>query len=99
MKFIVTEKKTPHGLLVIVTDQNILEKKFKQGKLQLDLKLPFYCGEERDEQETILLLTKARHLHLTGKEIVDLAIKEGYVNKQKVLVVQNIPHAEVIIEE
>ena len=41
MAFTIGEKKTPHGLLLVITDSDILGKKYEQGKLQLDLTKDF----------------------------------------------------------
>ena len=37
MKFIVKIHQGPHGVVLVVSDQEILGKKFVEGKVQLDL--------------------------------------------------------------
>ncbi len=99
MKFIVAAKKSEHGILLVITDKEIIGKKFEQGKLQLDLASVFYKGEEKDEQEVKIMIPTARHLHLTGKNAVRLAENLWLIKKEKILIVKDIPHAEVFMGE
>ena len=98
MYFTINEKKTEHGLLVIITDSNLIDKKFEEGKLQLDLTKKFYSGEEKNKEEAIEIIKRARHLHLTGENSVSLGINLNLVDRQTILEVSGIPHAEVVIE-
>lgn len=98
MGLIVSVKKSAHGLLVVVTDENLIGKKIEQGKLQLDLTTQFYKGEVKSKQEICLLCAHARHLHLTGKEAVALGVELDLVNPQRILYIQKVPHAEVVRE-
>ncbi len=98
MAFIVNTKQSPHGLLIIVTDKELLGKQFKEGKLQLNLSAPFYQGEEMETSEVEKMIFGGYILHLTGKEIISLALKWRLVEPDRVLVIQKIPHAQVILE-
>jgi len=97
MNFIVSKKSGPHGLLIVVTDKDILGKKFSKGKVQIDLTQEFYQGEEMDEKQVVKLFVEARHLHFTGKHAVGLGINKDLVNANNVLFVQKVPHAEVVM--
>ena len=94
----VSEKKTPHGLLVVVTDSSILGKKFEEGKLQLDLSKEFYKGEEKDVEEIKDIILSSRHVHLTGEESVDLGISLGLIEKDRVIWISGVPHAEIVLD-
>lgn len=96
MKFIVTEKNSTPGLLLVITDEDILGRKLVEGKKQLDMTAKFYRGEKRTQEEVKKLIPKARHLHLTGKHIVALAIELDLVNPKHILWVEKVPHAEVV---
>ena len=97
MVLIVAEKQGPHGLLVVITDKDILGKTFTEGKVQLDLTKPFYQGKEKTKAEIKILLKRARDLHLTGKEAVALGVEEHMVESKRILYVQNVPHALVVV--
>lgn len=96
--YIVSEKDTPHGLLVVITDKDIVGKKFEEGKLQLDLTNNFYKGEEKDEEEVKEATSRARHIHFTGDKSVALGIEANLIDQDKILWVSNVPHAEVMLE-
>jgi uncharacterized protein len=96
MTFVVSEKDGPHGLLLVITDKEILGKKFEEGKVELDLTKKFYEGKERNKEEVRELISKARDLHLTGKEAVAVGVEMGLVNSERILFVKGMPHAEVV---
>lgn len=98
MKFIVSQKQTPHGLLIVVTDKEIIGKIFTEGRLILNLTKEFYKGEEMKKDSLENVLGKARHLHLSGKNAVMIGIKQGYVDEQKVLHIDTTVHAEATVE-
>jgi len=94
---IISVKESPHGLMVVVTDKNILGKSYSEGKAQLDFTKAFYQGNEENKEKIKQLMLEARHLHLSGKQAVNLGIELGLVNEKKILWVKEIPHAEVIV--
>jgi len=98
MKFIVSLKPTPNGMLLVVTDSEIFGKKHEEGQKQLDLSNKFYHGEERGESEVLELFSQAYILHLTGINSVGLALKQGLIEKGKTITISGIPHAEVLLE-
>jgi len=92
---IVNTKKTPEGLILIVTDSNIINQKFEESKKQLDLTSKFYQGEEKSKEEIKELINDAHILHLTGKEAVALGKELNLV--ENVITISNIPHAEILL--
>ena len=99
MEFIVAEKNSTHGLLLVITDEDIVGRKFEEGKRQLDMTAKFYLGEKKTKEEVKKLIPKARHLHLTGKHIIAVAIEFDLVHVQKILWVNKVPHAQVVCGE
>lgn len=97
MTFIIAKKQGHFGLLLIVTDKDILGKKYLEGRKQLDLSKEFYQGEEMSLAEVELLFEQARHLHLTGKEAVALVVMKGWIEAKRILYVQGVPHIQVVM--
>ena len=95
--FIVAERKSPHGLVVVITDGEVIGKVFLEGKLQLDLTKDFYKGEEKNDEEVERILEKAYIIHFTGERAVALGKRLGLIEEGKVLVVKKVPHAEVML--
>lgn len=95
--FIVNEKKSGYGLLVIVSDKEVLGKVFSEKDLILDLTKDFYKGEEKNMEEVKNILEKAYVVHFTGKKSVTLGVDLGLIDKNKILFVKNVPHAETML--
>lgn len=98
MIFIVARKETPRGLLLVVTDAEILGKAFAEGRAYLDLANDFYQGQETEEEEVKQMIPQARYLHLTGEKAVQLGLQLGFVDEKNILRVRKVPHAEVVVE-
>ena len=92
--FIVKQHPSPHGIVVVITDLEILGKKFEEGKLQLDLSKDFYKGEEMTTEKIIKILQKSYVIHLTGMHAVEIGVNLDIVNPERILIIQGIPHAE-----
>jgi uncharacterized protein len=99
MNFIVAEKEGPHGMLLIITDSNIIDKSFEEGKFQLDLTKKFYKGEKKGKEEVKKMIEGAQHIHLTGKAAVAIGIEMDLIDSDKILYVDGIPHAEMVSGE
>ena len=98
MDYIVAIKQSQFGLLVVVTDSDIIGKKFEEEKLQLDLTKKFYQGETKKKEEVKQIMTTARHLHLTGKGAVAIGVEMDLVDPKKIIFIDKIPHAEIMKE-
>lgn len=97
MKFIVKTHQGPHGEVLVVTDKEILGKTFSEDKLQLDLTKDFYQGEELEAEQVKEKSKSAYILHLTGENSINLF--SDLIDKERILIVENIPHAEVYLAE
>lgn len=98
MDYIVAKKQSQFGLLVVVTDADIIGKKFEEGRLQLDLTKKFYQGEMKSKEETKQMMMTARHVHLTGKGAVAIGVEMELVNPKKIIFIDKVPHAEIMNE-
>ena len=97
MNFIISKKFAPEGLILVITDKDIVGKLFEEGNKQLDLTKNFYLGDERDAEAVKSLIPEAHILHLTGEKAVALGIELDYVDKDKVVWISGIPHAEALL--
>ena len=84
-------------LLLAVCDSELKGKKFDDGKIQLDLSSDFYNGEEMNEERTLKLLKCASMVNLVGKESVELGIKAGIIEKEHIIEVDGILHAQGVV--
>lgn len=96
MDYIVAKKQSQFGLLVVITDSDIIGKKFEEERLQLDLTKKFYQGEQMNKEEVKKIVITARHLHLTGKGVVAIVVEMDLVNPKKIIFIDKVPHAEIM---
>lgn len=87
--------------IVAVCDKELLGKKFEQDNLQLDVNTHFYGGKELEDSEALELLkdafTEDACFNFVGSKAIELGAKAGVINKNKVLVIQGVPHALVLL--
>lgn len=81
--------------VVAVCDKNLIGKKFSEGKLCLNVKENFYKGELVDEEKLKEILKNAINLNIVGKESVGLALKEKIIDKNSVIKIKEVPHAQI----
>ena len=98
MNFIVTKKLSSEGMILVVTDKEIVGQKFEEGNKQLDLSNKFYSGDERNTEAIKAIIPESYILHLTGEKAVALGVELGFVDPQRIIWISNVPHAEVLLK-
>lgn len=88
--------KQGNDILIGACDEELIGKKFKDGKLQIDVSQDFYGGRIISIQTLIQYLKEATIANLVGKNTVDCAIKIGLVDPECVLKIKGIPHAQMV---
>lgn len=88
--------KQGEDLVLGACDEHLLGKKFRKGKLQIDVAKNFYDGERIDRKTLEKYLLEATIANLVGHETVDCAIRLGLVDPQCILKIKGIPHAQVV---
>ncbi|MEM5869856.1 MAG: DUF424 family protein [Candidatus Aenigmatarchaeota archaeon] len=90
-----TDKK---DILVVICDEELLGKKLrmKDRKITIEISKKFYGGKLIDGTTAIKMLEKATIGNLMGKNIVELASKNGFIVKENVILIDGIPHAQFV---
>jgi len=95
---IVKKHKTRDGqLLLAVCDSELKGKKLSEKEIQLDLSSDFYNGEEMGEEEILKLFSVVYIVNLVGEKSVELAQKAKIIDKENVIMICGIPHAQGIV--
>lgn len=84
-------------LLLAVCDSDLKGKKFSNDKMQLDLASDFYDGEEMNEEKVLGLMDAAAMVNLVGEESVNCGIKAGIIEKDHIIVVDGVKHAQGVV--
>lgn len=87
--------------VVAVCDDDLLGKKFKEGKFQLDVKENFFKGEKTSEKKAIEIMQHMSKgdatFNIIGEKSVKTALKAGVISEEGIKKIQNIPYALVLI--
>ncbi|WP_121820187.1 DUF424 domain-containing protein [Halostella salina] len=93
---IVNERETEEGLLVAVCDDGLIGETFEEGEVSLTVSEEFYGGERVDEATVVDSLARATVANIVGRDAVELAIDEGFVDERNVLEVESTLHAQLL---
>lgn len=87
-------------LAVALCDSDLIDKRFEEGKLQLDLTTSFFKGQEKSLDEVKELLDFYRKedacFNIVGKQSCDLALEIGLFFKEDVSEIQGVPFVLVL---
>jgi hypothetical protein len=83
-------------LVIGACDEHLLGKKFRNGKLQIDVARHFYDGERVDTKTLEKFLLDATIANLVGKETVKCALDLGLVQPDCILRIRGVPHAQIV---
>ena len=95
MKFYYKIYRSGKDVILAVCDRDILGKIFEEGNIVLNVKKEFYKGEEIGE-EVLELFNSATIINRIGTQIVNLAIANKWVEKENVLEIKGVKHAQII---
>ncbi|NJE84885.1 DUF424 domain-containing protein [Thermococcus sp. CX2] len=82
-------------VLLAACDKELLGKTFREGELKLEVKERFYKGELVELDTLEELLEEATIANLVGERCVGKAIELGYVDENRVLRIEGVPHAQM----
>ena len=87
--------------VVALADNELIGKRFEEGKTQLDVRENFYKGEEIDEETAIeklkILKVDDSTFNIVGEKSIKIAIEAGVVAEENIGKVQGIPFALVFV--
>jgi len=87
--------------IVAVCDDELLGKKFEEGKLQLDVKESFFKGKESSREEVSDIMRDMKledsTFNIIGEKSVQIALETGIITKEGIRKIANIPFALVLI--
>ncbi|MDH3366102.1 MAG: DUF424 family protein [Thermoplasmata archaeon] len=95
MRISIKVHKRGKELLVAACDGDLIGKTFRDGKMRLHVSKDFYDGEPVDEEILVNRLEMATVANLVGKMTVEIAIRNGFVDSECVIVIDGIPHAQM----
>jgi uncharacterized protein len=87
--------------VVAICDNELLGKKFEEGKFQLDVKESFFKGKESSEEEVSEIMRDMKledsTFNIIGEKSIRLALETGILSKEGVGKIANIPFALILV--
>lgn len=83
--------------LVAACDREIMGKTFSEGEIQFKIDEKFYGTELIKIKDFISILENSTAANLMGKRTVNAAIDHGFVDKDCVIGIAGIKHAQIVV--
>lgn len=87
--------KKKHEVLVAIADKELINKTFRGNGMKIEVTSSFYEGDLLNENDMIARLKIATIANLVGKRCIEIAMKNGIVNKDNIIYIGEVPHAQV----
>ena len=81
--------------MVAACDCALLDKRFEEGELQIEVKREFYFDAYVSDLTFLMSMKIATIANLVGEHVIALAVKEGYIDPESVIRIQGVPHAQM----
>jgi hypothetical protein len=87
--------------IVAICDNDLLGKRFEEGKKAVEIKESFFKGEEKTEEEILSIIEESAGedatFNIIGKDSVNVALKAGLVQPEGIIKIQDVPIALVLL--
>lgn len=85
---------TKFDRVVTLCDEHIIEKVLDKKGLKLKISKHFYGEQLVDEDTALKHMEKATIGNLIGNDAIELAVKNGFISRENIVVIDNVPHAQ-----
>ncbi|HEQ78367.1 MAG TPA: DUF424 family protein [Euryarchaeota archaeon] len=94
MKFYMKIYRVEREVIVAVCDEELHGRIFEEDEVRLEISKDFYGNELFSELEIVSALRGATIANLSGEKAVAIGIREGFIDRNIVLKVSGISHAQ-----
>jgi hypothetical protein len=84
------------NILLAISDSNIIGKTFRKNNVEISVSEDFYSDRFCDEKKVTDLIKNATIVNAIGKDIINLMLKEKFIEKENILEIDGVPHAQII---
>ena len=89
-------KRIGRNVLLAICDAEILGRTLREGNIVFCVKEEFYKGARVNIEEAVSMIENSNIVNMIGRNVVNKAIKKGYVHPEAVLDIEGIPHAQIV---
>lgn len=87
---------TRYDTVGALCDENLLDKDLKYKDVGVKVSKEFYGGVLVSEAAAIKIMRKVTIGNIIGKNIVDLAKKNGFITDENIISIDGTPHAQFV---
>jgi hypothetical protein len=87
---------TKEELVVAICDEELIGKEIGTKKLKVKVSKNFYGDRLTDDKVALKLMKRATICNLMGKEIVEIAKKNGFIAEENIILINGVPHAQFV---
>ena len=96
MKFSYRIFRSGSAVMLAIADSAIVGNKYSEGEIEIEVKRDFYSEKTCTEGNVAKLVRSATIVNAVGKDIIAILIKKKAVDKDSVLYIDGMPHAQII---
>lgn len=96
MQFSYRLYKQGSDVLLAISDSALVGEAFEEGEITLTVSKDFYAGESCNDDKAVELVKSSTIVNAVGQQIVDLLVREKFIDRASVLIVSGVPHAQII---
>lgn len=96
MDVYVNLRRVGNTTMLATCDAELLGKTLKEGKITFHIHEKFYKGSRVTLEEAVQLIKESTIVNMVGHRIVKKAIEHGFVHPEAVLLIEGVPHAQII---
>jgi len=82
-------------VMLAAADSELMNRDLREGKLHLNVKPEFYGEMKVSEQTFISSLGICTIANLVGEHVVNAAIDANYIDKENIIKIDGVPHAQL----
>lgn len=82
-------------ILLAAADKDLLDMKFSEGRMRLEVYREFYEGEDASEELLLNRLSMCTSANLVGERVIALAVKHNYIDEDCIIMISGVPHAQL----
>ena len=94
LKVHATGERYGNRYVIAVCDRELIGKIIEDKKYRIVVSERFYKGEKMDEKQVVGIIKDAGNVNLMGKKSIELGLKAGIIEKENIIKIKGVPHAQ-----
>ena len=83
--------------MLAACDADVLGKTLKDGDMNVKISEGFFGTQEVSKEELVIMLGQSSTMNLFGENTIAIAVDNGYVEKDNVMMIDGVPHVQIYL--